>query len=89
MPGDEHEELRQFYSRRLRERSEERAAFWGFNPDDLMSEAAEMEWQTLRHFAGVSPTTLAGLFAKLTYAGKLANDPHFDRFDDWTSHRSC
>ncbi len=80
--GDEHEELRQFYSRRLMERGEERGAFWGFDPDDFMTEAAAAEWQTLRHFADTVPVTLAGLLAKLTYAGKLANDPDSERFDD-------
>jgi hypothetical protein len=82
VPGDEREELRQHYYRKRSERNQERAAFWGFNPDDLMSEAAEAEWHALRHFAEIVPITLAGLLAKLSYAGKLADDADYDRFDD-------
>jgi hypothetical protein len=83
--GDD-EELRQFYHAKLSERNKERLAFeidkLGRHPDDVIGEAWTAEWQALQDFVEVVPTTMAGLFAKLAYVRKLAEDPNFDHFDD-------
>jgi hypothetical protein len=70
LPGDEHQELRQFYYRKLDERSEERRAFWGFELDDLFSEPAAAERQALMHFAQMAPRHYGRVTCQTRLCGK-------------------
>jgi hypothetical protein len=86
LPGSANEELRRQYSDALDRLNQERLAFeidrLGRHPDKILAEVASNEWAAYRRFAETVPTTLNGLFVKLSHLGELVADETFEALED-------